>query len=649
MKKISSVVLLLIAFLGYAQQNSKQVLFTIDKTPFYTDEFLRVYQKNLDLVKDESQKDLNNYLDLFLAYKLKIQKAYKLNLHQDLKHVNELKSYKDQLSKKYLTDTKVTDELIAEALERSKFEIKASHILIQFPEGDKNDTIEAYKKIADIRQQILKGADFNKLASTLSEDPSARENKGNLGYFSAFRMIYPFETAAYKTPVGEVSEIIKTQFGYHILFIHDKRPSRGDVTVAHIMLSSFGDEEKFKQNESKINDIYQKLLQGEDFAALASQFSDDKNTAIRGGAMDRISSGDISSIEFEDVAFSTNENEFSKPFRTAYGWHIVKVLQKHPSKSIDEQKTDIANKIERDERSRLISESFNNHLRKKFKHSLDNANYQRIFKTLTDSVYVGSWQKPENAKPFSGKFLTIEKKVINGETFLSFLEQNQKNRDQTKPLSAWLKNQYNSFLNNQLNEYNLDNLENEFEDFAHVMQEYKEGLLLFDLMEKEIWDKAKNDSIGLQKIFNLHKDKYVWNTRYNVQVFSSVNKNQVEQAKKMLQAKKTIQEIKEALNTEDKLNIMVNEGLYEKDHGVFPKSYDFTAGISEVIEQNNYFFLINLIETLPQSPKTFEEAKGRVINEYQQILETNWVGELKKEFKVDLNNAVFETVKNQLK
>ena len=205
-------------------------------------------------------------------------------------------------------------------------------------------------------------------------------------------MIYPFETAAYNTPVGQVSEVIKTQFGYHLLYVHHKRPHRGSVTVAHIMLASYGDEEKFKENENKINDLHKKLLQGEDFQALATQFSDDKATAARGGLMDKFSSGDISSTEFENAAFSLRENEFSKPVKTAYGWHIIKLIKKHPTPTLEEQKKDLIAKLEKDDRSRLINESLNKKLRKKFKFKLDDPNYRQIFSTITDSVYNGTWK-----------------------------------------------------------------------------------------------------------------------------------------------------------------------------------------------------------------------------------------------------------------
>ncbi len=314
--------------LSFAQTN--EVLFTIDNKPFYTDEFVRVYNKNLDLVKDESQKDLNNYLDLYLAYKLKVTKAYELDLDKESRYINELNSYRTQLAKEYLTDKKVTDELVQEAYQRSLKEVRASHILFLVNEDAlPQDTLKVYQKAISVRNRILKGEDFKALAEQFSEDPSAKENKGDLGYFSAFRMVYPFENGAYNTKVGEVSEPIRSRFGYHLIYVADVRDNRGDVIAGHIMLSKSEDKAKNEENAQKIKDIYQKLQQGEKFEDLAKQFSDDKTTSEQGGKLAKISSGQLNSVVFEDAVFSLKNNgDYTKPVETEFGWHIIKLFEK---------------------------------------------------------------------------------------------------------------------------------------------------------------------------------------------------------------------------------------------------------------------------------------------------------------------------------
>ena len=416
MKKIFLGFLFLVVSLVNAQNQPKEVLFTIDKKPFYSDEFLRVYNKNLDLVKDESQKDLNQYLELYIGYKLKVSKANKMGLQNDLKYQNELKSYRTQLTKTYTTDSKVTAELVKEAYERSKKEIRASHILVLVDENaTPEDTLKAFKKMVDIRQKYVNGESFERLAEQFSEDPSAKENKGDLGFFSSFRMVYSFENAAYKTPKGQVSKIFRTRFGYHILKVTDTRPNRGEVIVAHIMLMNAKEGEDAEKPKSLIQEIYKKIQQGENFEELAKQYSEDKSSAPKGGVLNRFGSGQLSSQEFEDIAFSlSKENPLSPPFQSQFGWHIVKFIDKFSLKSFDDSKSEIENKVSRDDRSRIITNSLNEKLRKKYKIKRDEKMFAAVSKAVTNDYYDSKWELPKNTADYVGKLFSIENKSITG-------------------------------------------------------------------------------------------------------------------------------------------------------------------------------------------------------------------------------------------
>ena len=334
------------ATMSFAQQK-KEVLFTIDSKPYYTDEFSRIYNKNIDLVKDESQKDLKQYLELFIGYKLKVNKALKLGLDKNANYITELKSNRTQLAKNYLTDSKVTQELIDEAYSRLQKEVRASHILLIVDENAAPaDTLLAYNKCLAIRKRAIAGEDFGKLAQENSMDTSAKENNGDLGYFSAFRMVYPFESGAFNTKKGEISNPVRSRFGYHLIKVIDLRDNRGEMNVAHIMIMKPTDPSKEAEAKSKINDIYKKIQQGENFETLAKDFSEDKSSSDKGGALNRFASGQLSSNEFEDIAFSlTKENPLSKPFQSQYGWHIVKFIERFPVKSAKEmQQADTINK-----------------------------------------------------------------------------------------------------------------------------------------------------------------------------------------------------------------------------------------------------------------------------------------------------------------
>ncbi|OWP85538.1 peptidylprolyl isomerase, partial [Flavobacterium covae] len=391
LKQFLTTALLIISTTGFSQNLNKDILFTIDDKPYYTDEFLRVYNKNIDLVKDESQKDLNAYLDLYVAYKLKINKANKLELQNGTQYKNELRSYRNQLAKNYTSDTKVTKALIDEAYTRIQKEVKASHILILCDENaTPEDTLKAYKQIQEVRNKALKGESFESLAIQYSQDPSAKENKGNLGYFSAFRMVYPFESAAYKTKIEEISMPVRTRFGYHLLKVQDIRENRGEVTVAHIMIlrpQNNTDADIIKSKNS-IYDIYSKLKQGENFATLANQYSEDKSSAPKGGTLPRFSSGQLSSDIFEDKAFELKKiGDYSEPFESQFGWHIVKLIDKHPIKKLQEMERELDTKIRKDDRSKIIVSALTSKLRQKYSVKRNEKMFLEIKNIITDSYY----------------------------------------------------------------------------------------------------------------------------------------------------------------------------------------------------------------------------------------------------------------------
>lgn len=640
------------SFFLYAQE--KEVLFTIDDQPFYTDEFVRVYNKNLDLVKDDSQKDLDKYLDLFLGYKLKVQKANKLGLQNDSKYINELNSYRTQLAKNYLNDSKVTNGLIEDAYQRIKNEVRASHILVLVDESaTPQDTLKAYNAIMNLKSRAEGSEGFDAIAAKYSEDPSAKENKGDLGYFTAFKMVYPFENAAFTTPVGSISKPFRTRFGYHIIKVTDKRVNRGEVTVAHIMIlkpnnKAAAEEQKAKQT---ITDIYQKIQQGENFEALAKQFSEDKSSAVNGGILQRFGSGQLTSQEFEDVAFSLKDkNQISAPFESKFGWHIVKLIEKHPVQSLDEMRYDLENKIRRDERSLIITNSLAKKARAKYPIKVDEKMVSKIKSWITDDYYTQTWSIPEKANEVDQTLVTInnDSKIATKE-FLNYLVSQQKGSVKVKPTSKLVDQLLENWLDDKLIAYYDANLEKEFPDFKYVMDEYRDGLLLFDLMEKEIWIKAKTDTVGLEAFYQSHKNDYMWKKRVDVDLLSSTDSKIIKKAQGYLKSGKSLDYIKDKLNKEGQVNIMVKSGVFEEDFDVLPEFKIEKKGVTPIVSKGEYYFTALVKEVKPAEPKALSECKGKLINDYQQYLESNWVGELKKEFNVKVDETVFAKIKNQLK
>jgi peptidyl-prolyl cis-trans isomerase SurA len=434
------------------------------------------------------------------------------------------------------------------------------------------------------------------------------------------------------------------------------RQNRGDVIVAHIMIMNPSATAENKDEEDKgkntIQDIYKKLQQGEKFEDLAKQFSEDKSSSSKGGVLNRFGSGQLSSEEFENVAFNlTKENPVSEPFKSQYGWHIVKLIDKFAVKTIDEMRSDLESKVSKDDRSRLITASMNEKLRKKYSIKRDDKLFAVVSKLVTNEIYEGKWETPADLKSYNKNLVTINtSKSITAASFLNYIKDQQKSKITLKPISKLISKFYESYLDQELAQYYDDNLEKEFPDFSAIMDEYRDGLLLFDLMEKEIWTKSKTDSLGLKSFYDKNLKNYQWKNRLDVTILSSTKLDIIKKAQKYLKNDKSVDFIKEKLNIKDgAVNIMSKVGVFEEGNEALPKNLQFETGISEILKDGEYYFVTKVNATLPAGPKELDQCRGKAINDYQQYLEENWVKDLKNEFKVEVNQTVFESIKKQLK
>lgn len=633
-------------FASNAQNPNDEVLFTVENDPVYVSEFTRVFNKNIDLVKDESQKDVDEYLKLFINYKLKLKEAEALGLDKKPSYLNELSSYKSQLASNYLTDSKVTDELIEEAYKRMTTEVDASHILIRLDENPTpEDTLQAYNKLLKLRDRVMQEG-FETVKKDIHNGKTVYAE--DLGYFSAFKMVYNFETAAYNTPVGEVSMPFKTRFGYHIVWVKDKRESRGERTVAHIMISNQKKDRPHDKPESRINDIYLKLQQGEDFEALAKQFSEDQSSASKGGMLAPFTGGQLSSVEFENQAFALEHvGDISKPFETEYGWHIIKLYGKKPVASFEDMKGELEEKVKRDSRSQLINESLLNNLKQQYQVSDATPDLSYFESILNDNYFIGKWVLPTDFKA-QEPLIKIQEKQIVYEDFGQYLVKNQRRQMPKMSIKTLVVNSYHAFLENELLQYKKERLEVENQDYANIVEEYRDGLLLFDLMETEIWNAAKKDSVGLQTYYNNHKDNYFWNQRVDAVVASSAKKTTIKKVQKLLQNNQTPEQIKAAINSESEIDVIFTSGIMDAQHQSLPADFKFKTGVSDIYKFNEGYIVANVKEVLPKETKSFEEAKGAVISDFQNHKEANWILSLEEKYQVNVNQDVLESVKKQL-
>lgn len=653
MKKISVVFFtLLFSFTAVLAQKKDKVLLTIGDTPVYTNEFKRVFSKNLDLVQDDSQKSVDGYLELFIDYKLKIAEAYEQGLHKKNDYKKEFSKYEEQLSRNYIFEDKVTTDLAREAYERGLEEIKAAHILVLTTYDDAaQDTLVAYNKIKKIRDELIaSGGDFEAKAKKVSEEPNADQSGGNLGYFSVFSLVYPFETAAYATPVGEISEITRTQYGYHIIKVLDRRQRDSEVTVSHIMITDKKGDARIFNPEERINEIATLLTQGETFEELAKLYSDDKNSAKKGGRINRFGKGDLRSTEFEAAAYALQKpGEISKPFKSEFGWHIVRLYEKHGLPAFEDKKEALEKRVAEGSRSKMVVSAVNKLIKNKFGFK-EGQNHNAFFQVLvSNDVITRKWQY-DSITPTDDKHLfSIADSKYMFSDFAEFISERQGSTRAYKSKSRLLKDFYDEFETQELKRYFKSNLEQENEEYASVITEYRDGLLIFDVMNKNVWKKVRQDSVGLRQYYDENKANYQWKDRVGGDVFTTTNQVKAEEVIRLLKEDKSAAAIKGELNSEDTVNVIITSGIFEVDARDLPDGFINSKGVSNIYKEGEAFVIVNVRDAIPAGAKTFEEIKGRVMSDYQTEIESEWVKQLRQKFDVKVNQKVLKKVKKALK
>lgn len=631
----------------FAQKN-EDVLMTIDDQPVLASEFKRVYLKNLDLVLEESQKSVDGYLKLFVDYKLKVAEAYSQEFDQSDMYKKEFSKYEEQLSRNYIFEDKVTSELAKEAFERNLEEIEASHILIMVNyDAVPRDTLAAFNKIKGIRDRALK-EDFTALARETSEEPGIEKSGGNLGYFTAFALVYPFETAAYATEVGEVSEIIRTQFGYHIIKVHDRRMKEPEITVSHIMISTKEGTSSYVP-EARIGELYVLLEQGDLFESLAKQYSDDKNSGKNGGRIKRFSKGDLRSSVFEEAAYKLeNPGDISKPIKTEFGWHIIRLEEKHPLPTYEEKREILERRVKEGSRSKIVTQAVKVKIKEKFGF-VNGTGYSPYFDTYVgDEVVKRKWVYDTIPASENKKMFTIGDRDFYFDDFARFIQKRQYTSKRYISRITLMTDFYDEFETLQLKTYFREKLEIENEEYAGIISEYRDGLLIFDVMGKNVWRKAKKDSVGQLQYFEDHKLKYRWKQRVDVEILATTKEDVVNELEKLMKEGKTGKEIKGLLNKDNKVNVLLTKGVFEIGRSELPSGFLPNMGVSKIYTENESFIIINVKEITPPGPRTFEEIKGRVLSDYQTFIEEQWMEQLRAKYKVEINKKTLKKLKKEL-
>lgn len=656
-KTIFIVSLMLLGSLNFfAQDKNEEILLTIDDQKVTKNEFERIYNKNNNKNNVIDNKSVEEYLDLFINFKLKVIEAEHLGLDTTSAFIKELEGYRKQLIKPYFTDPAVDEKLIKEAYDRMQYDIRASHILIQIDkDASPKDTLKAYNEMLTIRNRILQGEDFAKVAKETSKDPSVETNGGDLGYFTVFQMVYPFECAAFNTKVGEISMPVRTRFGYHIIKVADKRKAQGQVKVAHIMVSVPKDsnEEKQKAAEAKINEIYNKIQSGEDFAELAKQISDDKGSAKSGGELPWFGTGKMVP-EFEIASFALkNKGDVSKPVKTSFGWHIIKLIDKKEMEDIETLKNEIKNKISKDARAEKSREAVIESLKKEYKYSFNQKSLSDFYKVVDNTVFEGKWEL-EKAKGLNKPLFTIADKTYSQQDFAEYIANNKRKRKEAS-INSVVNEIFNTYADEMVIAYEESQLENKYMDFKYLMKEYHDGILLFELTDQMVWSKAVKDSAGLQEFYDKNKNNYMWGDRYDAAIFKYKNDDAKKLAEKYLNSMEkknyTFDNVLEMTNKKDSANlVLVESKKYSKgdnndiDNMLFNSETPDNSSKIKFVENTSQIIYVK--DKIAPEPKKLNEARGLVTADYQTFLEKKWIEELRNKYKVSVNKEILSTVKS---
>lgn len=643
-----------------AQSFKKKTLITIGDKEITAKEFMDTYEKNNINTEVIDKKSVEDYLDLYIDFQLKVAEALALEMDTSAAFQKELANYRDQLAKPYFSNDEITDELVKEAYDRMQYDVNAAHILIRC---DVNaipaDTLKAYEKAMSIRERALKGEDFGDLAVELSDDPSARDmeeipgvrraykgNRGELGYFSAFDMVYPFENGVYNTEPGKISMPVRSDFGYHIIKLNSKTPACGAIKAAHIFLAL--DPNDPNRSDSllaiKAQNIYKEIsADGKNWNEIVKKYSDDDGTKNNGGLLTPFRVSNIVP-EFIDVIKNSEPEEISEPVKTSYGYHIIKFINSTPPAAFEFEEKKIKERVERDMRGQLSEEIAMKRILKNNNFKENTEVKDNFINTIDSTIIQAKYKINENVDP-SQKLFSINDKEYKLQEFVDYIYKNQKKQGFLTP-AAYAYQLYEGFLQEKVFEYEDANLENKYPEFKALVQEYHDGILLFSLMENQVWNKAAQDTVGLMEYYERNKTNYMWSDRVKALVVSCHRKNNVDEIKAMVEEGLLADTLRSYFK-ENKSQATAKTIFFQKGDNVNIDATPWVEGTIKVYPStvDNTTQIIRILEVRKPEPKSFKEAKGIVTSGYQAEIEAQWLQQLETQHAVKVNEKLLSKIK----
>ncbi|MBC8155000.1 MAG: peptidylprolyl isomerase [Bacteroidetes bacterium] len=521
---------------------TQPMILTLGTKSFPTDDFFQSFTKNQTATDSIQQTDIKDYLVLYTNLKLKVLAAEQQGRDTTEAFREEIATYRKQLAQSYLNDKVLIENLTAEAYQRLGEELAVSHLLIAVAEdAAPADTLAAYRQARDLRERLLKGDDFTGLARQFSKDPTVSRNNGNLGYITAFKTVYPVEVAAYSTPVGQISQPVRTRFGYHLLKVSDRRPGRGKIQVAHILLrlSPGADAASQTAVKTRIDEVYARLQKGESFETLCRAYSDDGQSKNAGGVLPYFGTNQ-NVPAFEEAAYAlTTPGSYSKPVQTNYGWHILKLIDRKPLESYTDLAPALRQRVMVDTRGEVIRQASVQRLRKDYPVQTIGPVLQAALSKADTSLLAGNWKitEPLDATLEGKTLVTINGKSATVNQFFTYVRQRQQPVAGPGAVPALaMQRLYDRFVGDRLMAAAEANLDTKSPEFRALLNEIRDGVLLSQVMEEKVWGRSMADSVGQQQFYEQNKARYTLPERAFATVIVAQNDSVLNQTRRLLTA-----------------------------------------------------------------------------------------------------------------
>ncbi|MDD6209626.1 MAG: peptidylprolyl isomerase [Bacteroidales bacterium] len=611
------------------------VLMKINGKEVLASEFSYIYGK----YHTNSQKEktsVRDYVPMYVNFRLKIEEALSDGLDTTKAFNKELSGYRGQLSRQYLDPARYAESLLRSIYDQSGEVVEASHIFVKTPAKSlPADTLVAYERIMQIYERLKKGESFDKVALDASEDVgSDTERPGYLGWIYPMIVIQPITDAAYATPVGAFSYPVRSTFGYHIIKVHGKKANPGEVLAAHILISA--QENNLLQAKHRIDSIYSVLQSGGDFSVLAKEFSDDRGSAAKGGELPWFGVRKMVP-EFETIAFSlVSPGEYSRPFRTRFGYHIIKLLGKRPFPSYEDMKEDIARQLPRSDRAWEFRGPQLNELKAAYGFRLYPDAYREIIR-VSDIYYPKDSMFIENASTLDKPLFEIGEDIYTQKDFVTYIKKQLPSNYSFS--TDVIEDKMNAYVYGLLLKKEEQNLEARFPEFRNLMTEYHDGMLLFEISNKEVWNKAGKDTTGLERFFKKHASDYKWrDKRYKgviVLCKDEAIRKRLDGYSKTLSTENVDDIIKTHFNADSIPEVKVIKGIYVKGDNPLVDQICFDKKRRDISLPDGYTCYFEKGKRI-SSPESYKDIKGIVISDYQEELEKEWVQSLNRKFPTEI-------------